>query len=394
MYENKLECSSCRKYKELIFSDMTINSLGEHILIKNFPMFICKSCNCKNPSDIAFKFLCFCLDDENIEVLSYKKENECTKCMDYNVIAKKLESKQRFLSSSVIFIYDKKDYLFTPGLQRSNDDAFLTPVYFNIEILLKYIHHPNYGIDIYSDTYGVFYKNDTFSIPFGINDNNHVILWLGDIYSLPEEEQYYLRSENIYSDHSLGSEFYNSQINIQWANPSKEKDLLQKRFDFFAIIRTKYNISMTHLELESIPMAKKIKMMVVDTEDAFRDLILPLNEILIESINVKSIKNYLSNTYPSEKNIFKDYKGIKVLQFWLEKNTANIEVSSEISPLYVLYDFRIIVAHLESSEDKKEKWKRCCERLHLGYDSKYTIVAECLIERLREMYSTFCKAVK
>lgn len=37
-------------------------------------------------------------------------------------------------------------------------------------------------------------------------------MWLGDIARLPDAEQYYLRSENIDSDHSIGSEFYDGQI--------------------------------------------------------------------------------------------------------------------------------------------------------------------------------------
>lgn len=394
MCKNEINCLECGNHRELIFSNIIIKSLDDIVLVKNFPVFICKSCNSIKQSDMALKFLCKGLEDENIEILSNEKQHDIKKEMDFSKITNLLLNTQMFPSSSVDFLYDKMEYFFTPGLQRPEPEAFLTPVYFKIEVLLKYMHHPDYGIDIGSDTYGIFYKNNEFIIPFGINNHNRVILWLGDIVSLDKEEQYYLRSENVSSDHSLGSEFYDSQINIQWAKQSKVNVLLKNRFELFKAIREKYDVSMTHLELETITAAKKIRKMIIDTEDAFRDLILPLNEILIESIDVKSIKNNLKIVYPSEIKKFMEYKGIKILQYWLNKNTNNIDVNVEIAPLFVLYDLRIIMAHLESAENKKRIWESCCERLNLASDSKYLVVAERLIIRLSEMYSIFHKFLK
>ncbi len=101
-------------------------------------------------------------------------------------------------------------------------------MFFNIEVLLKYIHHPDYGLDIGADTFGYIYKGDEHYISFGINENNKVILWLGDIGNLSVEEQFYLRSENILSDHSIGSKFYEAEIEVMWAKASAEKTLLKK----------------------------------------------------------------------------------------------------------------------------------------------------------------------
>ena len=69
--------------------------------------------------------------------------------------------------------------------------------------MLKYIHHPLYGLDIGADTFGYIYKGDEHYLSFGINENNKVIMWLGDIVELNVEEQFYLRSENITSDHCI-----------------------------------------------------------------------------------------------------------------------------------------------------------------------------------------------
>ncbi len=85
-------------------------------------------------------------------------------------------------------------------------------VFFKREVLLKYDSSPTYRLSFASTTYGEIRRGDDFSMPFGINKNGKVIMWLGDIARLPDAEQYYLRSENIESDHSIGSEFYDGQI--------------------------------------------------------------------------------------------------------------------------------------------------------------------------------------
>lgn len=72
--------------------------------------------------------------------------------------------------------------------------------FFNIEVLLKYIHHPLYGLDIGADTFGYIYKGDEHYLSFGINENNKVIMWLGDIVELSRRailftfRKYYLGS--------------------------------------------------------------------------------------------------------------------------------------------------------------------------------------------------------
>ena len=38
--------------------------------------------------------------------------------------------------------------------------------FFNIEVLLKYIHHPLYGLDIGADTFGYIYKGDEHYLSF------------------------------------------------------------------------------------------------------------------------------------------------------------------------------------------------------------------------------------
>lgn len=54
----------------------------------------------------------------------------------------------KFISTKVAFLYDRDDYYFIPGLIRPWNKGFLTPLFFNLEVLLKYLHHPHYNVDL------------------------------------------------------------------------------------------------------------------------------------------------------------------------------------------------------------------------------------------------------
>lgn len=266
--------------------------------------------------------------------------------------------------------------------------------FFNIEVLLKYIHHPQYGLDIGADTFGYIYKGDEHYISFGINENNKVIMWLGDIIDLNVEEQFYLRSENVPSDHSIGSEFYEAQIEVQWAEASAERKLLKKRLDFNEKVRDNYNLTVAQLDTETLRVAKNIRKLLVNTNDAFKDLIIPLNELFVEAINNKDISKDLKQKYPELKEELKGKKGIKLLQLWLEKNTTGIDVNVEIAPLFVLYDLRLVSAHLYSDNSREELLESCCTRLGLAETERnYIVIANTLIDKLDEMYDKFIQCL-
>jgi hypothetical protein len=51
---------------------------------------------------------------------------------------------KNFGFTKVPFEYDSDDYHYLPGLERKHDLGFLTPVFFNREVLLKYDASPDY----------------------------------------------------------------------------------------------------------------------------------------------------------------------------------------------------------------------------------------------------------
>src|SRR4029077_16182950 len=121
--------------------------------------------------------------------------------------------------------------------------------FFNRRGLIKFDHADEYHLGFASRTYGSIHT-DANTISFGINPNNKVVFWLGDIAQLPEAEQYYLRSENIESDHCIGSEFYEGQIDCIYTEPSNENKLFALRSEFVDACFTRFGTKIAHLDNE------------------------------------------------------------------------------------------------------------------------------------------------
>ena len=291
------------------------------------------------------------------------------------------------------FLFDPIDYFFIDGLEREHNIGFLTPVFFNIEVLLKFMHHPRYSLDICSNTMGYIYHDKEHYVTFGINNNNRVILWLGDLLELSDEEQYYFRSENVPSDHSIGSEFYEAQIEARWAEGSVEKQVLKSRNSFNERIMKLFSIKIFQLDTETIKAAKKIQKLLIDTEDAFMNIIIPLTEVLVESINPSGIKQYLTSKNVS-KEAYKELKGIKLLQLFLETGVPSIDAGKVLCPLYVLYDFRVSYAHILPDQEKKKKFESCLQRLNIDTNTTdFTVIMSKLYDDLNQMYTDLLSAL-
>lgn len=407
---SELNCKSCGgkihlEYENKILKPASKKKIG----FKNTPVLVCGKCGAKYipyMTNYLINQICDSVEKvrkkeitntNNLIAKKHKKpeenKNQTESWYDFNDI-KNMVFTQKFISEKVKFIYDKDDYYFIPGLIRPFNYGFLTPVFFNIEVLLKYIYHPAYALDIGADTFGYIYKDDERYITFGINENNKVIMWLGDIANLSIEEQFYLRSENIPSDHSIGSEFYEAEIEVMWANASMEKKLLQARLEFNESIRNNFGFSVAQLDTETLRIASNIQKLIVNTIDAFKDLMIPLNELLVEAINNKDIRKTLKRQHPELKDELTNKKGIKLLQLWLENNTIGINVNQEISPLFVLYDLRLVSAHLYSDNSRDNMLKSCCTRLGLEENERnYIVIANTLIDKLTTMYIKFSKTI-
>lgn len=381
-----LKCS-CNGNLHLELLPKNIQKQSKNYIFIDCPQLVCSNCK-KKYWAYGIKKIC----EEVISKYCDDKVSKTTLYFDFNKIKNKFYV-DKFISTKVTFLYDRDDYYFLPGLAREWDKGYLTPVYFNIEVLLKYIHHPKYSVDLGADTYGQIYKNNVHMISFGINENNKIIMWLGDIGDLPVEEQFYLRSENVISDHSISSEFYEGQIEVIWAEESIIKQLFRKRFNFNEKVINNYGMKITQLDTETVELAKNIHRPIVNTDEEFSSIMIAMNKLFVESIAAAEIKKFMKQNYP--KIDLKNKKGIKLYQEWLNISTKNVNINAAICPLYVLYDLRIAMAHLQSNDTKEGMISSCCKRLGLNEcERDYIKIFDVLINKLNEMYDSYSNNLK
>ena len=372
-----LYCDECGEYLDLTFGQFHEHVSGVDIHIDGLPYLSCPQCNIDYfPEDSRFAVI-------YVHEQATKKNSQFV-----NVNRNKTNVEYEF--TKIPFIYDSDDYKYIPGLKRSFDEGYLTPVYFSKEVLLKYDASPTYRLSFASTTYGEMRHGDDFSIPFGLNKNGKVIMWLGDIARLPEAEQYYLRSENVESDHSIGSEFYDGQIEVKFTEHSKEDSLFQKRSNFLEECFKRFGEKLAHLDEEVYGLAVSFNAPIVDTEKEGRHVADTLNKIYIESFDNNALGCVLKTFGCDPKSL----GSIKRLQSVMEQLTDAGEVSKAMSPFYVLYDLRVAYSHLGSKEGSEEKLEFVKERLGLLSESGLLDIYDILIVALGDSFDAFTSIVK
>ena len=283
--------------------------------------------------------------------------------------------------TKVQFVYDPDDYYYIPGLTRKDSPGFLTPVFFNKRVLTKFDSLDDYRLRFASRTYGGIYTKE-YAIDFGINENEKVVMWLGDIANLPESEQYYLRSENVPSDHSIGSEFYDGQIECIFTDPTGEDTLIHERSEFLDAAQRHFGLSLSHLDDETLQAMEELSPPVhfsIKEQRHFSNL---LNRICSESLNSDALTKLLKDRGIDPK----DLGTLKKLQLLLEQECPTVDLASIVSPLFVAYDLRVVHSHLTSESAKTKAMSFCKKRLDLDDDAGFDRVYSSLIAALGDCY--------
>lgn len=207
---------------------------------------------------------------------------------------------------------------------------------------------------------------------------------------MPEAEQYYLRSENVPSDHSIGSEFYEGEIECVFTEASREDRLFKARSAFIEASVKRFGEKIAHLDDEVMNLALAFNGPVVDTEKERRYAADTLNKIYIESLDNAVLGDVL-------KSLGGDPKGLgslKRLQGILELALPAEEISNLLSPLYVLYDLRVAYSHLASTEKQRGKLQSVVDRLGIDANVSLTDLYNHLIEALITTFERLAELVE
>ena len=362
-------CAKCQAHMVLAFEDFDERLTGVHLIIKNLPVLKCLACNYK-----AFP------DNSRSLVISLHKK--ATSESVSKIIETRLKSTTRFGLTKVKFLYDTDDYRYIPGLERFDDSGFLTPVFFNKEVLIKFNSHPEYKVHFASRSYGTICRSNDYDISFGINRNGKLIMWLGDIARLPESEQHFLRSENVASDHDVGSEFYDGQIEVKYTDPPPEDQLVLARAVFLDQFFRSFNVKLDHLSSETFESITSLRPPVVNTKEEMERVIGLLNKINIESIDSKTLRSLLTDRSIDSKGL----RSLKRIERLFMHEFPRQGISSMIAPFFIIYDLRTYTSHTLSETDKSIVWKSVCERLGIDELTTYTELYNQLVQRLKESY--------
>lgn len=371
-------CNKCDKNLDLKFINFNEKVSGIEINVLDLPVLYCL--NCKD----------YYLPDNSNYAIIHLHER-ATKSLINKVKIQRQKTNKNFDFGVVNFKYDSDDYEYIPGLTREWDKGFLTPVFFNKEVLLKYDVSPTYRLTFASTTYGNICRDNDYSIAFGINKNGKVVMWLGDISSLPEAEQYYLRSENIESDHSIGSEFYDGQIECKFTDLSKEDELYKYRSLFLEECFKKFNTKIAHLDEEVLDLSLSFNSPLVNTEKEARHTSDSLNKIYLESFDKKALGEIILKLGGNPEN----FGSIKRLGLLLELITNDEDnIKTLMSPFYILYDLRVAYSHLGSKEGSTKRLSFIKKRLNINDESNLLDIYPLLINGLNNSFKTFIELIK
>lgn len=373
----RIYCDKCSAHLDLSFSDFDDDVSGVHISLSGLPVLVCPSCSSTYLPDPS-RFAVIELHRQAIA----KKSNLVT--------VKRNKTARDFGFTKVPFQYDSDDYSYIPGLSREFDEGFLTPVFFNKEVLIKYDVHPSYRVTFASRTYGSIRQGSDFVIPFGINRNGRLVMWLGDIARLPENEQFYLRSENIPSDHSIGSEFYDGQIEAIFTNRPPEDQLFEQRSLFLEAGFSRFGEKLAHLEKEVLDLAMSIRRPVVDTPVERRNIADALNKVYLESLDNKVLERVLSKLGQDAAKL----GSLKRLQKVVEAVAPTEEIAGAMSPLYVLYDLRVAYSHLGSEEGHEARLRSVRERLGLPTGADLISIYDTIVPALIGAFAKLSEVLK
>ena len=370
----RIYCEKCRTHTELVFVEFDEVVSGIDIKISGLPMLRCPRCRHEQLPD-GSRFAIVKLHKEAFE----KSETKIT--------VTRRKHAETFEFTDVPFRYDPDDYYYIPGLYRSFDEGFLQPVYFKREVLLKYDNAPGYMVKFASTTYGQI-DSETTGTSFGINRFGNVVMWLGDIAKLPEDEQYYLRSENIESDHALGSEFYDGQIEAIFTPLTKEDELFRLRSEFLDKSQARFGIALGHLEAEALELALSFNPPVVDTPKERRHVVDTLNKVYLESLDNVALGKVVSSLGAKSPGP----GSLKRLQTILQSVAPNADVATLMSPLYVLYDLRVASSHLTSGSGSQ--LQTVVTRLDLPVEASLSEIYAKILDDLLETFTGMVKIME
>lgn len=226
-------------------------------------------------------------------------------------------------------------------------DGFLTPVYFNRQVLVRYMYDSRFTCEFASETYGTVHGDD-FHISFGININGSVVVWLGDLQTrIPVRECFYWFVENKDPEGDARSEFYDAQVNAQFTEPPAIIRALNALSKLNASFHKRFGVHLYHERSieERIEETRRYKRLLLNNVDDFKRFVSELNEIINENTNNPELRKLLVTQGVT---VNSGSKGNKLLAAVYEEVLH--DKNNLVAPFFYLYDLRLWADHSISDD--------------------------------------------
>ncbi len=379
LHQTQCPCGKCR---EMDFTDVRVTIGAVHIEIPECPVMKCPACGEMQ--------LCPIIPAEIYKAYDKRPQNG-------NFCKLTIRNNRRFEWAHTLNLqYDSRD-LCIPGLNVDLDpthpEGYSCPVFFKRKVLGAFYNDDDYVLDFFSESYGCIAKKGTdgfeydWLVHFGINKNDKVVMFLGDLDTIDSEEAaaHFLNIYNIESDHCIvDTELYRAQMNCVPSKPIVEKRILALKESFYHRVQKKYGISLFHLQDECEEQKEKLQKPLHYTEKEIRINIDLMDGILNEGIDSDGLKKLYKVIYNADPP-----KAIRTqTRKLLEQIIASKDEKADrtIGPLYALNDLRNYFSHLLSQQKMDELKNNALDTLMLTEFNDYRKLYDTLIKRLYSLY--------
>lgn len=222
---------------------------------------------------------------------------------------------------------------------------YLTPVYFQREVLGKYYDNPSK----YSVEDGLIRCGSWWSCQVDNNHPDYVSVFIGDLgRNLPESERAYWLSFNISPQEGISRTNFRRSFCGEFADPELADHLFKQNYRQFRLIWKKcmgWDLFKDLHEKDQYLLGS-LHIPLSENQKEFDDQVLSLEKLLVESINGKAIASEIGGKLKGE-------KGISILERYLKQRMVPHyeEHSKFLRDLHKLRN--IISAHLKGRDYEK-----------------------------------------
>jgi len=199
------------------------------------------------------------------------------------------ESKEEKFEEFIIGVNNEgKEITSSCNTDYQSNPSFLTPIFFKREVLKKYYDNP----DRYSVEDGYVKREGFWGLRVMNNHRDHVVVWLGDLKSLPYKEQVHWRTFNVTpGNRKISYTDFTRNIEGNFTGPEHPELYFKYKFNLFQKTWNKkfgWNL-FKPLSKEDVHYIKSLHVPTTNEPKEFEDQILAITKILIDSLNDKKL---------------------------------------------------------------------------------------------------------